>query len=401
MIRFSILPAVEYNAGDKSPSKSEEIIKGVKVHVHKFNNRPRPDKSRIVIIPTFFEFGCESLIPLYCIPQLMQGKYRGHYSIVIGWFGREYLYRHLVDEYWELDESYQHLREYARAFHHKSKNLRKLEKKVAEIGTVIPTSEISNIAVYPRILKCSIKRNVVCEGRVSQFKDYQQCQKCGAIYPAIGLFDDCVASRKKACWVPSPDIEKVELAAKELPSNPVGVTARGRQCYGRNLTSEFYERLIWLLEDMGYNPVWLGEKATTLPCPCGRIFDFSRHPNSRDLEQTLSYVANMKFTVQFWTASTRLAGLVGTPYILFESPDQIWGNGQEGYRLHLTSRGPKKLVVAHFRSVMENANKALRVVESSVRDIQKKDYSTVMGLVESELSIRNMIRAARNRISWF
>ena len=402
MIQCSVLPAVQYNPGDKQPVAFEKAIDEAGFYVHKFNNRPRPDKSHIVIISTFFEFGCESLIPLYCIPKLLQGKYKGYYSIVMGWYGREYLYRHLVDEYWELDEAHQDLREHARAFFHVSKNLKKIEEKAEDIGKVLPAAEISNIAVYPRVLKCQIKRSdTLCEGRVSQFRDSQQCQKCGAIYPAVGLFDDCVSSRKRALWIPLPNEEKMELARKTLPPNPVGVTARGRKCYSRNLTPEFYEQLIWLLEDMGYSPVWLGEKATTLPCPCPRVFDFSRHPDSRDLEQTLAYVANMKFTIQFWTASTRLAGLVGTPYILFESPDQIWGRGQEGYRLHLTSRGPKKIVVAHFRNVIENTTKALKVVEGSVRDIKMGDYSTVMGLVESELGIRNMINAARDRISWF
>jgi hypothetical protein len=41
-------------------------------------------------------------------------------------------------------------------------------------------------------------------------------------------------------------------------------------------------------------------------------------------------MTNLQFTIQFWTASTRLASMMGVPWILFESPDQIAGNGQEG-----------------------------------------------------------------------
>jgi hypothetical protein len=109
----------------------------------------------------------------------------------------------------------------------------------------------------------------------------------------------------------------------------------------------------------------------------------------------------MEFTIQFWTASTRLAGAVGTPFILFESPDQIWGNGQEGMRLHLTSKGPKKLVIAHYRSVLEDNTKALEIAEAAIRDVGDGDYSTILGMVEDENAIRNMMWAKKDTITWF
>ncbi len=396
------LPKAVYNPGDKTEIKPEAPIDDIQFTVHKFTNRPKPDKSRVVIFPAFSEFGCESLIPLYCIPQLMRTKYQGSYSIVMGWYGREYLYRHLVDEYWELNEEFQHLREYCRAFHHHSKNLQKLEKQVEEHGKIVSAIRIGQVMVYPRLMECPVKYDQVdCPGRVSQFREHQQCLKCGAQFPPVGLIDDAVASQKRAVWLPPPVEEKIAKARKYLPPKAVGVTARGRKCYGRNLTPEFYERLIWLLENMGYNPVWLGEKVTTQPCPCPRIPDFSRREDARDFEFTLALVSQMEFTVQFWTASTRLAGLVGTPFLLFESPDQIWGNGHEGYRLQLTSRGPKKLVVAHFLNVLDNNTKALRVVEAAISEMEKGDYSTMIGLPQDESAVRSMIRSARNRISWF
>lgn len=401
-MKMRLVKSAVYNPGDNTKVSEEVKLSDINFNIFRFTNRPKPDPSKVVIISAFSEFGCESLIPLYCIPNLLQNKYKGYYSIVIGWYGREYLYKHLVDEYWELKEEFQFLREYCRAFHHTSKNLKYLEKKLKSQGVVVDGNSLGQIMCYPQIVDCGIVRSgVKCGGRISTFNGSQQCSKCGGSFPAIGLFNDCINTVKKAKWVPLPSKEKMDIAKLELPDNPVGITARGRKCYGRNLTSEFYERLIWLLEDMGYNPVWLGEPVTTLPCPCKRIVDFRENEKSRDLEQTLAYVANMKFTIQFWTASTRLAGLVGTPYILFESPDQIWGHGQEGMRLHLTSKSDKKLVIAHFKSVVENNTKALNVVRKAVNEVENKDFSTIMGMVENEDVVRSMIWSKRNSITWF
>jgi len=401
-MKLKTLPGVLYNPGNRVEVDSEEPLQDVQFNVHKFTNRPKPPKSKIVIMSAFSEFGCESLIPLYCIPSLLQKKYRGYYSVVMGWYGREYLYRHLVDEFWELKEEFQPLRDYCRAFHHTSKNLKNVERKAAEFGNVVNAGEIGAVATYPRFLVCVVERKgVKCGGRVTQFQEFQQCQKCGFRYQAAGVFADCEKARKSARWLPMPASEKMEHAKSILPPNAVGVTARGRKCYGRNLTPEFYERLIWLLEDLGYSPVWLGEKVTTLPCPCSHILDMSRNTGARDFEQTLAYVSHMTFTIQFWTASTRLAGLVGTPFVLFESPDQIWGGGQEGYRLHLTTRGSKKLVAADYLTVNENNTKALKVVESAVHGVEEGDFSTMIGPVADESAVKNIMRGRRHEISWF
>ena len=217
------------------------------------------------------------------------------------------------------------------------------------------------------------------------------------MYDHEGLFHDCEDAKRQAVWLPSPSKEKLAKAKSELPPNPVGLTARGRKCYGRNFTPEFYERIIWLLEDQGFSPVWLGEKVTTLPCPCNRIFQ----PNPQDLEMTLAYVKHMSFTIQLYTASSRLSGLMGTPFLIVESPDQIWGNGHEGFRLHLTSKGPKKLVLAHFRNILENNTKALRVMESAIRDMSQRDYSTTLSpLLEDKDTVRDM-RRNNKLVKWF
>ena len=84
----------------------EKRLGEVTFKVHKLNHRPRPKKrDRIKIVSCFSEFGCETVGVLYCIPRLLR-RFPGCYVIAMGWYGREYLYRHLVDEFWELDEKY-------------------------------------------------------------------------------------------------------------------------------------------------------------------------------------------------------------------------------------------------------------------------------------------------------
>ena len=107
---------------------------------------------------------------------------------------------------------------------------------------------------------------------------------------------------------------------------------------------------------------------------------------SRDLERTLAIMANLSFTVQFWTASTRLSGMVGTPFLLFESPEQIYSTakrpGQEGRRLELTSFGPKKVCISHYSKVCERPDEALDLVEQCVNEMKDGDFSDTIGLVE-------------------
>ena len=86
-------------------------------------------------------------------------------------------------------------------------------------------------------------------------------------------------------------------------------------------------------------------------CPISQIL--ADYLKLRDLELTLAIISQLSFTVQFWTASTRFASAMGTPWLLFESPDQICGNGQEGKRIALTSDpNKKKLVVSQFFNVL-------------------------------------------------
>jgi len=119
---------------------------------------------------------------------------------------------------------------------------------------------------------------------------------------------------------------------------------------------------------------------------------------SRDLEMTLAIVKQLEFTVQFWTASTRLAGMMGVPYLLFESPDQIWGRGQEGYRRNLCDFGPRKLSVNHFWSVYEDNDGALEVVKECVNEMEEGNYEDHIGLVENRMVVEEMKKGNDNRI---
>ena len=183
----------------------------------------------------------------------------------------------------------------------------------------------------------------------------------------------------------------MEFAKSLLKPNSVGIIARGRKCYGRNLQPEFYVKLIDLLKSFGYNPVWLGEKQSIIPCPVDDILDFSSMEESRDLENTLALIKQLEFTIQFWTASTRLSAMVDTPFVLIESPDQIVGMGQEGKRLNLTTFCDKKMVFCHYMTMLENNDLAISLLDKVIQQVKNKDYSTVIGLVEDECVIQHMI----------
>ncbi len=355
----------------------------VKFTVHKLNNRLKPQKrDRIKIVSCFSEFGCETLGCMYCIPRLLR-QFPGQYVIAMGWFGREYLYRHLVDEFWELDEEFMWLRDYTRAFHHISHNLKKIEEAASVHGGVIPSSALGRYAVSNMCRTCG--------KHWSEWKKQaDKCPSCKSTVLTRSIFTNIALYKPQARMIPRPKKELLEWAEKLIKPNSVGVFARGRKTYGRNLSSEFYVRLITTLESMGYNVIWLGEKQSSQPCPVEHVLDFSRMAESRDLEKTLAIVCNLQFTIQFWTASTRLAGMMGVPFLVFESPEQIYSSNsglmsaQEGKRLELASFGPKKIVVSHYHSVMENQDEALELVQKAILEMRADNWSDIIGLVQDK-----------------
>lgn len=379
--KFVIVPGAVYNSGDKVKVKPEANLDEVEFNIFKFNNRSRPkDKKKVLIVFSFYEFGTEILSVLYCLPRLINMN-PGFYVIVAGWHGRDYLYRHLADEYWELKEEHQWLREYADAFNHNSVNLKKLHNKLSDFGVVAAGKEMTHFCLGNRCFDCD-----------HYFMSYEylnpKCPKCKSANLSKPLFCDVKRHKKTALPLPVPSNKTMVEARKYLGTNPVGIFARGRTRYGRNLQPEFYVELIKLLEGMGYSPIWLGEKCSVLPCPVDHITDFSRLPESRNLELTLAIVKQLNFTIQFWTASTRLASLVKTPWILFESPDQLAGGGQEGMRIALTTDwDKKKIVLANYNDVFANHEAALSLVKKSVEDIQSQNFSTIVGMVENHKTV--------------
>lgn len=385
---MKFLKANHFNPGQSAPALVEKMEE-IKFNVVKFNTRPKPkDKKRILIITCFSEFGCESIAVHYCIPRILQ-KYPGVYVIMVGWYGREYLYRHLVDEYWELKEEHQWLREFSRAFNHQSKNLTKLEKQLANYGAVYPGTAMGQIVLGNICKKCNL---------LWTEEDKTVCSRCNSTEFDRSLFGNVIEAKKDYVPVPKPSQAAIAKVKSYLGVNPVGIFARNRQCYGRNLQPEFYQKLINSLRQKGYDPIWLGEKQSTLACPDPTVFDFTRQPESRDLELTLAMLSQCKFTVQFWTASTRLAAITGVPYILFESPDQIAGAGQEGYRMALTTDwNKKKLVLSHYWNVYENNDQGIALVEQAIDEMNADNWNHIYGLLEEELIVRLQVKG---RLLW-
>lgn len=385
-----------YNPGDKSLLAVEEPIVDLGFHVHKYTSRKFPDEKRDrLYISCFSEFGCEVIGSLYCVPRLAQ-KFPGKYRIAMGWHGREYLYRHLVDEFWELKEEHMWLREYCRAFNHTSLNLARLEEGIDRKQGIMVDSRYMALQVAASLCNG-------CHKMWADSKGTDKCPYCGANDLRRSLFGNIAEAKKTVCLPRTPVDSKMKYAASLLGPRPVGVFARGRKCYGRNLPPEFYVRLIELLESRGYTPIWLGEPSTTQPCPVDRVLDFSRMPESRDMETTVAIIKQCEFTVQFWTASTRLAAIVGTPYLLVESPEQLWDGsdyknpGQEGYRLELSTFGPRKVAACTFDNFLHDQDAGLKIVERCVTALECGDYSPIVGLVEDESAARRLLKDFNER----
>jgi predicted Zn-ribbon and HTH transcriptional regulator len=371
---MKLLKAKFYNPGNKVEIKQEPYIDNIKFNIFKFSNIDKPPDNDIVYISCFSEFGCEILGVLYSI-DIIKKQNPNKYFIVLGWYGREYLYKHLVDEFWELKPELMWLREYARAFHNVSKNIKILEKNIANYSKIITTKNMGNYYIYSNCKNCKYTWSTITKS--------DQCPKCNSNFLNKSIYSDVSYYKKIATKIPSPSSHVMNDAKLLLKNNPVGIFARNRQCYGRNLPSEFYIKLIENLKNLGYNPIWLGEEQSTLKCPVDYIVDFSRDPRSRNLEYTLAIIKQLEFTIQFWTASSRLSAIMEVPYILFESPDQIWGAGQEGYRLNLTTTGNKKLVISHYLNVLNNQNKAIELVNQAIDELKNNNFKEIFGLLDT------------------
>jgi hypothetical protein len=369
------------NPGDKRPTKGEEILEDIQFNVHKFNSKERPNKKNTIVICCFSEFGCEVMGAMYNVPRIIREN-KGKHVIVVGWYGRAYLYKHLADEFWEMKEQHQWLREYCLAFHHESKNLTRAERSLQRYGQVFTSEYLGRLAVGNNCLHC--------HNFWGQVEEVEKCPQCGSKQLQKGLFADVDAWRSKLVSIPDPSIDKMQDAARRLGPKPVAVTARNRKAYGRNLPPEFYVKLIQLLKSKDYTPIWVGEKQSTLACPDPEIVDLTRMSEGSDLEYTLAVVKQCVFTVQFWTASTRLAGIMGVPYLIFESPDQVFGNGQESYRMGLCTLGKRKLALCHYLKVLNDQDNAIQLVGKCIEEMEAGDWDDVIGMVDEPEIVEGM-----------
>lgn len=380
--KLRLLKAYDYAPGSRERVEPERRLESVAFHVHKFTNRQMPsDRRKIMVVPCFYEFGVETIGLCFCLPQIIHAN-PDCYVVAVGWHGRAFLYSRVVDEYWEIDESHQWLREYSDAFRNESRNVAKLETKLQQFGRVVPGSYMARMCVQYFCLEC--KHPFVSHDHIAT-----KCDKCGGNNLVKPLFGDLGANKRRFMQIPSPSPAKVELARSWLGRRPVGIFARNRVRYGRNLSVGFYQSLIDRLRAMGYDPVWLGERQSVHACPDSTVFDFTSSPDSRDLETTLAVISQCAFTVQFYTASTRLASMVKTPWILFESADQLVGRGQEGMRVILTTDyDRKKIVIANFQTLSENEGLGLEACENAVRDVERGDFGTVVEMVDNPELVR-------------
>ena len=153
--KFHLLKAYTYMNGSRKKMLPEKRIDNLEFYLHKFNNRKRPsDIKKILIVPAFYEFGVETIGVTYCIPQIIH-RNPDCYVIIVWWYGRGFLYSKLADEYWELKEEYQWLREHSDAFHNDSRNLLRLEHKLAQMGRMVDKSMMARLCLEYYCISCN------------------------------------------------------------------------------------------------------------------------------------------------------------------------------------------------------------------------------------------------------
>lgn len=327
-------------------------------------------KSKTIFITGFVEFGCESFYPHYLIPQIKSSN--PNYKIIfLGWPNRHFYYKHLVDEYWELQTDYEHLRSASRAMYNESPVIKKLEEYLKYYGTVISSQALGNNLIQS---KCKS-----CNHRFGSIKNVKVCPNCYSEEVQQSILSNIKSFHDNFVFLPT--FKKFV----DVKKNSVAIFARKRDAYGRNLGEDFYINLIKIIRDLGYEPVWLGEKCSTLPCPISDIVDYTKE-NDMPIEKTIQIVSECVFSIQLWTASTRISLAAETPFLLIESPDQIYGKGQEGQRLKLFNPKniPNKVVLCNFIKFVENKSQAIEIIKESIKELLfDKNNEIKIGLVDN------------------
>ena len=380
---------VGYDNLDGKEFVQEQKLKKIEFHRHVYN---KYKKNKTLFIFALVEFGCEWLIPHYLLPKIVK-RNKDKNIVVVGWYGREFLYKHLVDEFWEFSENCMGLRETVRALHHHSKTIKKLELYLKNFGDVLPSHFLGNMLMEAKCLEC---------GKTFGSRDARQvCPVCFKQNIRQSFFSAPENNRKHFVPLPKPPIAALEWAEKNKMPRMVGIFARARKAYGRNLSKEFYVDLIRDLQTKGFNPVWMGEKQSVYPCPVDDILDLTETPDSRNLENIIAFLRHFEFTIQFWTASTRLSLAANCPFLLVESPDQLFGAGQEGLRLRLLSvkSTKQKIVLCNYKKVCENMNQFNSIIHEGIDELCRSDTSFKIGLVDDPDYVQNLIDRQNNERS--
>jgi hypothetical protein len=204
--------------------------------IHKFTDRPRLDGEDRIIFSCFSEFGCEVLGVTYQIPRAISEN-QGKYFIAVGWRGRSFLYRHLVDEFWELNENYQNLRDNALAFHNNSKTLKLLDRSLENYGVLCDSNGMSKMVVANQ-----------CE--CGNYWGYNQksdsCSRCYSKSFVRSLFADPIWWRRRAKRLPLPSEQVLNKVKQFLPDNKKTVAVSVRPPVKLVSLKKIYEKFIFL-----------------------------------------------------------------------------------------------------------------------------------------------------------
>ena len=310
---------------------------------------------------SFGEFGCESIIPTFLIPRI-NNNFKEYRKIVVGWQGREYFYRDVCDEFWEIDNEFMSLKNRSHAFENHSTEIASLEKRLSNLGIVINGNKMGNL--------CLTCRCAACSHEFPRDRGDVYCPKCNSVKIIKSLIQGCKDYKNNVYPLPQINQKYIDFADELIPEKSVALFARNRKTYGRNLPKDFYNDVINLLTDFGYKVVLLGEVSSSYNIDNDKIINLMNHEYVGNLEAAFAVVKKCDFSLQFYTASTRISSLLNKPFVLVESPEQMFGRGQEGFRLSLMTKkySDKKLVVSNFVDVVDNFSEFLTMLKDAVID---------------------------------
>lgn len=353
-------------------SSVEKRLKSVSFTKHIFKKKENCFKPDLYVC-IFTEFGCESLAFHYLIKDIID-NYKEYRIVLVGWNDRAFLYSELCDEFWELDEEFMWLREYSRAFSFISFNLKWIENEFKKMGNCLSTNQLGRLSLRVYCKQC---KNVFFDAKKTPY-----CSRCGSFRIDRSLTGDPHRYKNKKCNIPKIS-DGVMNNAREIikGKKTVAIFARNRKAYSRNLTIEFYDELIEKFIESGYQIIWMGESVSVSGISRPDVINLV---GKKSIELTLAVLSLCEFSVQFWTASTRLSAMVGIPFLLIESPEQIVGPiGQEGLRLVLTSDpNKKKILYSNYNSFLDNISKATNVVFEAAMRLRDGNTDDELGFVD-------------------